>query len=196
MPIATRYAAAAMFLLIAIPAVVGPSTAQLPRYPVEGRVELAASVDGPAFRDPKTGQIWTPDNVSQDGKPSAPDDHAIDPDGQAVVVGRIVEQYARSKYIGQVPIMAWPTVPLIDLDNASLHVRPGEHWRVTLYLSNNFATVLAPALDCRFTNGGKLVEETRVVVAPTSGGARIGLVFFGPPSEIFVDLVAFRVTSP
>ena len=191
-----RFASAIALPLVVLSFMGGSTMAQLPRHPVEGRIELAASADGPAFRDPKTGQIWTPDNVSQDGKPMPSDGHAFYPGGQTVVVGRIVEQYARSRYIGQVPIMAWPAVPMADLDSASMRVRPGAHWQVTLYLSNNSAAVLTPALACRFTSGGKQVEETRVRVPPTSGGTRIGLVFFGPPSEIVIDLVACQVTSP
>ena len=33
-------------------------------------VDIAASTGAPEFkRDPKTGQIWTPETVSQDGRP-------------------------------------------------------------------------------------------------------------------------------
>jgi hypothetical protein len=51
-------------------------------------------------------------------------------------------------------------------------------------------------LDCRFTNAGKLVEETRALVPPVGGGMRVGLTVYGPKTSLFVDRAACRVESP
>ena len=48
-------------------------------------LDVAASSGVPEFRDPKTGQVWTPETVGQDGRPLAgPEDKAFDPKAQNV----------------------------------------------------------------------------------------------------------------
>lgn len=172
------------------------SFAQLARPPLVASAQSSASSEEPSFRDPKTGQVWTPGNVSQDGKPLDPLDRAFDPGGQAVVSGRPVVQSARVAHVGMVPILAGPTVPFVEIDNETLTVRPGRKWRVTLYLQNNSGSTFAPELSCWFSNGTKTVMETEVLVPPTGPGQRVGLFFVGPPSEDYVDLVTCRVVSP
>ena len=56
------------------------AVAQAPR----SSVDIAASTGAPEFRDPKTGQVWTPETVGQDGRPlTGPDDKAFDPQAQS-----------------------------------------------------------------------------------------------------------------
>jgi hypothetical protein len=182
-------------LIAAVSFAAWPASAQLPRKPVTAAAQ-PASPDVPSFRDPKTGQVWTPDNVGGGGTPVTPQDRAFNPAGQAVVVGKVYEQNAQVRIVGRVPITAGPTVPLVDIDNPSLTVQPGARWRVVLYLQNNSASTLSPSLDCRFTNGGNPVMASYVLIAPVAGGDRVGLVFFGPPSDVYVDNVACSVLSP
>ena len=175
--------------------VAGPASAQLPRKPVTAAAQPAAP-GVPSFRDPKTGQVWTPDNVGESGKPVAPEDRAFDPSGQAVVVGQVNQQNAQVRVVGTVPITAGPDAPLVDIDDPVLRVQPGARWRVVMYLQNNSASTLAASLDCRFTNGGNPVMASYVLIAPVAGGNRVGLTFSGPPSDIYVDSVSCSVLEP
>jgi len=174
-----------------------PATAQLPRTPVSAAAQPAApAAPGvPSFRDPKTGQVWTPNNVGGGGPPTTAADRAFNPSAQTLTVGRIFRQNAQVTIVGQVPITAGPTVPLVEIDNPTLSV-PATRWQVVMYLQNNSASMFAPSLNCRFTNGGNLVLQSDVDIAPVAGGNRVGLLFFGPPSNIFIDNVSCSVTSP
>ena len=62
--------------------------------------------------------------------------------------------------------------------------------------NNNSAGTLAPMIDCRFTNAGKLVEETRVLVPGVGPGVRGGLTIYGPRTDLFVDRADCRIVSP
>ena len=172
-----------------------PATAQLPRKPVTAAAQ-PATADVPSFRDPKTGQVWTPDNVGGGAPPTTPQDRAFNPNAQAVAIGQVYQQNAQVRVVGQVPITAGPTVPLVDIDDPTLSVQPGARWRVVMYLQNNSASTFASSLDCRFTNAGKTVLASYVLIAPVAGGNRVGLVFSGPPSDIYVDSVSCSVLSP
>jgi len=185
----------ALPLLAVISLASWPALAQLPRTPVTAAPQ-PASANEPSFRDPKTGQVWTPENVGQDGKPVSPQDRAFNPSGQAASNQSVYQQQARVRPIGTVPITAGPTVPLVNIDNAALRVRPGARWSVVLYLQNNSASTLAASLDCRFTNSGKLVLDSYITVPPVGAGQRVGLSFAGPPSELYVDNVSCQVVSP
>jgi len=171
-----------------------PAIAQLPRNPVSAAAQQATP-GAPSFRDPKTGQVWTPSNVGGGGPPTSPQDRAFNPNAQNLTAGQIYQQNAQVQVIGQVPITAGPTVPLVDIDNPTLSV-PGSRWQVVMYLQNNSASTFAPSLDCKFTNGGNLVLESYVQVGNVAGGNRVGLLFFGPPSNIYVDNISCRVMSP
>ncbi len=169
--------------------------AQVPRDPVTA-APAAPLPDGPAFRDPKTGQIWTPENVGKDTKPVSPEDRAFNPSGQTVKSGQRVDESPQTRHVGTVPITAGPTVPLVAVDNLSLHVQPGGRWQAVLYLQNNSGSALAPVLGCGFTNAGNLVQDTRVTLPMVAGGERVGFVVTGPASEVFVDSVSCNVVSP
>lgn len=186
----------AMSLCLAVmtiaPAVVAPTVlAQAPR----GSVEVTASTGAPEFRDPKTGQVWTPETVGQDGKPIGPEDRAFDPRGQAVPM-QVVEQRAQAKPVGSVPITAGPTVPIVNMENSTLRALPGQRWQVTLYLNNNSGNPVAPVLECRFTNAGSPVTATRVAVSQIGAGVRAGVAVMGPRTDIFVDRASCQIVSP
>ena len=188
----------ALPLLATLSMASGPTLAQLPRTPVTAAPQSGAANE-PSFRDPKTGQVWTPENVGEGAHPvppAGPQDRAFNPNAQSVPNQRVYQQQARMRLLGTVPITAGPTVPLVNIDNVSLRVRPGARWSVVLYLQNNSASTLAPSLDCRFTNSGRLVLDSYVSVPPVAGGQRVGLSFAGPPSELYVDNVSCQVVSP
>jgi hypothetical protein len=166
--------------------------AQAPR----SSVAIAASTGAPEFKDPKTGQIWTPETVSQDGKPlTGPDDKAFNPSVQNVPVS-MMEQRVRGRPVGTVPVTAGPTVPIVVMENASLRAVPGQRWQAILYLDNNSANPVEPVIDCHFTNGGKAVMDTRATVQQTAPSVRQGLVIYGPRVDVFVDRVSCQVTAP
>src|SRR4029450_6445669 len=98
---------------------------------------LAPTPGGPEFRDPKTGQVWTPETVGQDGRPlTGPDDKAFDPQGQNARL-KVAEQRVRGRPVGTGPVTAGPTVPIVGMDSASLRAVPGQRWQAVLYLDNN-----------------------------------------------------------
>lgn len=150
----------------------------------------------PAFRDPKTGQVWTPENVGGKGGEVSPQDRAFNPSGQTVNSGQVVEEMAPVQKVGTVAITAGPTVPLVALDNVSLQVQPGGRWQAVLYLQNNSGGPQTPVLGCAFTNGGNMVQDTRVSLPAIPGGDRVGLVVTGPGSAVYVDSVSCNVVSP
>ncbi|MBS0518482.1 MAG: hypothetical protein JSR90_07295 [Proteobacteria bacterium] len=152
--------------------------------------------DTPAFRDPKTGQIWTPENVGGKGGPVSPEDRAFNPSGQSVNSSQVVEEMAQVHKVGTVPVTAGPTVPLVMLDNVALQVQPGGRWQAVLYLQNNSGSAQSPVLGCGFTNGGNMVQNTRVTLPAVPPGDRVGLVVTGPGSSVFVDSVSCNVISP
>jgi hypothetical protein len=165
--------------------------AQAPRSALDAVVST-----GPAeFKDPKTGQVWTPETVGQDGKPIKPDDKAFDPKAQAVPT-QFVEQRLRGMPVGMVPITAGPTVPIVAMDNASLRAVPGQRWQAVLYLDNNSGSPVDPVIECGFMNGANLVMNTRAIVQQTGPGVRQGLVIYGPRTDVFVDRVSCQVASP
>jgi hypothetical protein len=166
--------------------------AQTPR----SSVVVPATSGVPEFRDPKTGQIWTPLNVGQQSGPPTPADIAFDPLGQAVYVQGVVTQRPSVVPLRSVPITAGPTVPIVNLGDATLSAVPGKRWQVVLYLDNNSAATVVPLINCRFTNAGKLVEETHVLVPPVGAGLRVGMIIHGPKIDLFVDRATCAVKSP
>lgn len=171
-------------------------SAQTPPAP-RSRVEVPTTPGMPEFRDPKTGQIWTPENVGQGpiGKPT-PADLAFDPLAQAERIKGVVVQRPNFTLLGWSAPTVGPATPLVTMDNASLRAVPGKRWQVVLYVNNNSAGTLAPMIDCRFTNAGKLVEETRVLVPGVGAGVRGGITIYGPRTDLFVDRADCRIVSP
>ena len=153
------------------------------------------------FRDEKTGQIWTPDNVSKESRlrpsnePTTPADLAFDPKAQ-VAVANVVVQRPAAKLLGTVPITAGPTVPIVTLDSPSLQAIPGDRWVAPIYLANNSGADANAQVACTFTNGGRSVQETRVIVPTAGPGQRLGMPVYGPRTDVFVDRVLCRVLTP
>jgi hypothetical protein len=166
--------------------------AQAPR----SKVDMPTTPGVPEFRDPKTGQIWTPFNVGRQSGPPTPEDLAFDPLGQAVYVRGVVVQRPGIVPLDSVPITAGPTVPIVNLGDATLRAVPGKRWQVVLYLDNNGASVVVPVINCRFTNAGNLVEQTHVLVPAVGPGLRVGMTIYGPKVDLFVDRASCAVTSP
>jgi hypothetical protein len=168
------------------------AVAQAPR----SSLDVAASTGAFEFKDPKTGQVWTPETVGQDGRPlTGPDDKAFNPQAQNVPL-QVVEQRVRGRPVGTVPITAGPTVPIVVMDNATLRAVPGQRWQVVLYLDNNSGNAVSPVVACDFTNSGKPVMDTRAIVDPIGPGVRQGLLIYGPKVEEFVNRATCRVVSP
>lgn len=165
--------------------------AQAPR----SSLDVAASTGAFEFKDPKTGQVWTPETVGQDGRPLKLDDKAFDPQAQNVPL-QVVEQRVRGRPVGTVPITAGPTVPIVVMDNATLRAVPGQRWQVVLYLDNNSGNAVSPVVECDFTNSGKPVMDTRAIADPIGPGVRQGLLIYGPKVEVFVNRATCRVVSP
>ena len=108
----------------------------------------------------KTGQVWMPETVGQDGRPLAgPQDKAFDPNAQdgPAMIG---EQRVRGRPVGTVPVTAGPTTPILAMDGATL-LRAGKRWQVVMYLDNNSANPVDPVIECRFLNGAATVMTTR-----------------------------------
>ena len=160
------------------------------------QLDTPATPGVPEFRDPKTGQIWTPLNVGQQSGPPTPADLAFDPLGQAVYVQGVVVQKPSVVPLAAVPITAGPTVPIVNIGDATLRAVPGKRWQIVLYLDNNSANTVVPLLNCRFTNAGKLVEQTHVLVPAVGAGLRVGMTIYGPKTDLFVDRATCAVKSP
>ena len=159
-------------------------------------LDVAASTGVPEFRDPKTGQVWTPETVGQDGRPLAgPEDKAFDPKAQNVGT-QIAVQQVRGRPIGTVPVTAGPTTPIVNMDGATLRAVPGHRWQVVMYLDNNSANPVDPVIECAFKNAGNMVMNTRATVAQTGPSVRQGLVIYGPKIDVFVDRASCNVISP
>lgn len=158
-------------------------------------IDVPAASGVPEFRDPRTGQVWTPENVGQDGRPIGPEDKAFDPRGQSAPMQAVLQR-ATPRPVGTVPITAGPTVPIVNLENPSLRVVPAQRWQVVLYLNNNSAGPVMPVLECQFTNHGQAVSATRVQVDQMGAGVRAGIAVMGPRAEHFVDNAKCNVISP
>jgi hypothetical protein len=171
-----------------------PAAAQV--TPQVATTDMAAAQETP-FRDPKTNQRWTPDNVGEGGKPIDPSDRAFDPAAQAATMEGALIVIPRVHHVGKVPITAGPTVPLAEIDNLAL--KPDTvagRWQVVFYLQNNSAVALAAVVTCRFQNGAKPVAQAIVFPPPPGPGDRLGIFFHGPPTAVYVDKVDCRLASP
>ena len=162
----------------------------------------AAAVAQTQFRDERTGKIWTPDNVSKDNQlrpanePSSPADRAFNPNAQIATAPNVVVQRPAANLLGTVPITAGPTVPIVTLESPSLQAIPSDRWVAPIYITNNSGAPANAQVGCTFTNGGRSVQETRVVVPTAGPGQRLGMPVYGPRTEVFVDRVLCRVLTP
>jgi hypothetical protein len=150
----------------------------------------------PQFRDPKTGQIWTPDNVGLRGGADTPENRAFNPQGQVVTATNVAVQTPNVTPLGSIPITAGPTVPIATIDDATLTAIPSQRWQVVLYLNNNSAGVINPVIECRFTNGGNTVLPVQANLPPINPGTRVGLTIYGPETSLFVDQAPCSLASP
>jgi hypothetical protein len=154
------------------------------------------------FRDPMTGKVWTPENVSKDNRlqpanqPPSPADKAFDPRTQIATAVGIEVQRPPATLLGVVPITAGPNVPIVTIDGPSLQAIPGQRWLTVLYVTNNSSANVTPEVGCTFTNGGRPAQETRVIVPTAGPGQRLGLSVYGPRTDIFVDRVLCRLIAP
>ncbi|MFZ5783646.1 MAG: hypothetical protein ACOY4R_25900 [Pseudomonadota bacterium] len=178
-------------------AVTGAAVAQ------SARVEAGASSGAAEFRDPKTGKVWTPENVGKENRPdsarqqpTSPADKAFDPSSQVASAPTVVVQRPKASVTGVVPITAGPTVPIVTIDGPSLQAIPGDHWLTVLYVSNNSGAEVRPEIGCTFTNGGNAVQQTHVIVPPAGPGERLGVPVQGPRTTTFVDRVLCNVIAP
>ena len=164
-----------------------------------GLVAIAAAAQsGPQeFKDPKTGKVWTPDNVGtgKSTEPPTPADRAFDPTRQAATSGGTGVQAPSVRVLGSVPITAGPSVPIAVIDEAALRVIPAQRWQVTLHLNNNSADTINPVIDCAFTNHGQPVDNARASLPPVAGGQRVSFVVYGPAANVFVDRAECRLAS-
>jgi hypothetical protein len=163
--------------------------------PAKSSADVAATTGPFEFRDPKTGQVWTPENVGQDGKPIGPDDHAFDPSAQGAPLQAVLQKSV-VKPVGSVPITAGPTVPIVELQNLALRVMPGKRWQVAMYINNNSGNAVAPVVECRFSNHGQPVTLTRTTLSQVGPGVRAGFTVAGPRAETFVDKANCTVVTP
>jgi hypothetical protein len=150
----------------------------------------------PSFRDPKTGQVWTPDNVGGSSGPNTPQDRAFNPRAQMVTPANVAVQTPNVTPLGSIPITAGATVPIATIDDATLTAIPSQRWQVVLYLNNNSAGVINPVVECRFTNGGNTVQPVQANLPPINPGTRVGLTIYGPETNLFVDRANCGLASP
>jgi hypothetical protein len=87
-------------------------------------------------------------------------------------------------------------VPVVTLDAPSLQVMPAQYWLSILYLTNNSANTVKAVVGCHFNNGGRMVEDVRVVLPSAGPGERLGVPVRGPRYDVFVDHVSCSVISP
>lgn len=162
----------------------------------------ASAVAQTQFRDDKTGKVWTPDNVSKDNQirpanePTTPADRAFDPSAQVATANAVVVQRPPANLLGIVPITAGPSVPIVSLESPSLQAIPGDRWVAPIYVTNNSGADANAQVGCTFTNAGRSVQETRVIVPTAGPGQRLGMPVYGPRTDVFVDRVLCRVLTP
>lgn len=181
-----------------------PGFAQAPGAQVSGPIGAGVTANSlTQFKDVRTGKVWTPENVSKDNQtpqqqaaaPSSSADKAFDPNSQTAGT-QVVVQRPRGNLMGVVPITAGPSMPAVVIDSPWLQAVPQQNWLSVLYVTNNSGNVVDPVVGCVFTNGGRPVQDTRVVLSPAGPGERWGVPVYGPPVTTFVDRVTCRLLSP
>ena len=162
------------------------------QYQAPGAYPNAVAPSGePAFRDPVTGRVYTPSNVSKDGTPVAPEDRAFDPrsqQGTIPVAGTI--QHPPATLIGAVPITAGPgsRIPALTFEPGDLRNSPDGHWVLQLVVANNAGYPISPQIQCAFSNGASVLEIVAVRLDTIPAGQRAQAAVYGPRSDrMFVD---------
>lgn len=145
----------------------------------------------PAFRDPASGRIYTPSNVSKDGQPVPPEDRAFDPRSQqgGPTLGTSF-QMPPWRPIGAVPVVSGPgsSVPAISFEPFSLKPATPGPWVLELAVANNTAYPISPQIECAFSNGGHVVANVAVRLNDIPPGQRVQASIMGPDSaQMFVD---------
>jgi hypothetical protein len=153
------------------------------------------------FQDQRTGKVWIPEVGTSNGRqagtePRRESNLAFDPTTQIATADGIVVQRPGVTLLGTVPITAGPTVPIATLESPSLQPISGDRWVAPLYVTNNSGSNVDPQVGCTFTNGGRSVQETRIVLPTAGPGQRLATVAYGPRTEIFVDRVLCRLLTP
>ena len=149
-----------------------------------------AAVSGPDNR-------LTRDNrLEQSNQRSSPADRAFDPGAQVATTIPVVVQRPAANVVGKIPVTAGPTVPVITIEGPTLQAIPGDRWMTVLYINNNSGAPIDTQVGCSFTNGGRTVQESRVVVPTAAAGTRLSVQVAGPRVDVFVDRVLCRVLTP
>jgi hypothetical protein len=157
---------------------------------------IASAAVAQQFRDPATGQIWTPETVGRGAVDlSNPVNRAFDPRAQAARP-TTTAQTPNVQVLGSVPITAGPTVPIAIIGSAALSVIPGQRWQVVLQLDNNSAGMINPVVACRFNNSSSLVEEAQANLPPVAAGQRVGFTIYGPAANLYVNQADCRLVAP
>ena len=153
-------------------------------------VVLAQAVSGPDNRLNKDNRL-EPSN-----QPSTPADRAFDPRAQVATTIPVVVQRPPANLVGKIPVTAGPTVPVITIEGPTLQAIPGDRWTTVLYINNNSGAPVDTQVGCSFTNGGRTVQESRVVIPTAAAGTRLSVPVDGPRVDVFVDRVLCRVLTP
>jgi len=151
---------------------------------------LAQAASGPDNRLNRDNRL-EPSN-----QPSTPADRAFDPRAQVATTIPVVVQRPAANLVGRIPVTAGPTVPVITIEGPTLRAIPGDRWTTGLYINNNSGAPVDTQVGCSFTNGGRTVQESRVVVPTAAAGTRLSVSVDGPRVDVFVDRVLCRVLTP
>lgn len=125
-----------------------------------------------------------------------PADRAFDPNAQLAAIPGVVVQRPVATLVSTVPITAGPAVPIATLESSSLVAIPSDHWRTTLYVANNSASVAYAEINCQFMNAGRVVQNNHIVVPAVGPGQRVSVPVQGPRTDLFVDRVPCRLLAP
>jgi hypothetical protein len=139
----------------------------------------------------------TRDNrLEPSNQPSSPADRAFDPKAQVATSIPIVVQRPPATVVNAIPVTASATVPVITISGPTLQAIPGDRWVTVLYINNNSGAAVDSQIGCTFTNGGRTVQESRVVLPAAAAGTRFSAPVYGPRTDVFVDRVLCRVLTP
>jgi len=148
------------------------------------------TVAGPDNRLTRDNRLEPPN------EPSSPADKAFDPNAQVATSIPVVVQRPAARFVGRLAVTAGPSVPVLTIEGPTLQAIPGDRWMTVLYINNNSAAPIDSQIGCTFTNGGRTMQEARVVVPGIAAATRISVPVDGPRVDVFVDRVLCRVLTP